>query len=130
MELSLKNNTALSFKIALHSQWEGYFYSGCYGLMDRTILLIFNKISARNLVKWHIFVTLKVTTKQLSWKIKPLDQRRLIDAHKLNHTAKVIKKFVPQGSILEQLMRHISKSFTLLIQFLAQKWKKLILRKR
>ena len=36
--------------------------------------------------------------------MKPLDQRRLIDAHKLNHTAKVIKKFVPQGSILEQLM--------------------------
>ena len=140
--------------------------------------------------------------------MKPLDQRRLIDAHKLNHTAKVIKKFVPQGSILEQLMnladsipdfrrgdkgnfrhrlrdiiilmillqdkvkrksakaarnldtiqkivctifsawkgrrrkkadkkkgfaelmRHISKSFTLLIRFLAQKWKKLILRKR
>ena len=36
--------------------------------------------------------------------MKPLDQRRLIDAHKLNHTAKAIKKFVPQGSILEQLM--------------------------
>ena len=36
--------------------------------------------------------------------MKPLDQRSSIDAHKLNHTAKVIKKFVPQGSILEQLM--------------------------
>ena len=36
--------------------------------------------------------------------MKPLDQRRSINAHKLNHTAKVIKKFVPQGSILEQLM--------------------------
>ena len=62
--------------------------------------------------------------------MKTLDQRRSIDAYKLNHTAKVIKKFVPQGSILEQLMnfaelmRHISKSYTLLIRFLAQKWKK------
>ena len=36
--------------------------------------------------------------------MKPLDQRRLIDAHKLNHTTKVINKSVPQGSILEQLM--------------------------
>ena len=36
--------------------------------------------------------------------MKTLDQRRSIDAYKLNHTAKVIKKFVPQGSILEQLM--------------------------
>ncbi len=36
--------------------------------------------------------------------MKPLDQRRLIDAHKLNHTATVIKKSVPQGCILEQLM--------------------------
>ena len=36
--------------------------------------------------------------------MKPLDQRRSIDAYKLNHTAKVIIKFVPQGSILEQLM--------------------------
>ena len=59
--------------------------------------------------------------------MKLLDQRRFIDAHKFNHTAKVIKKFVPQGSILEQLMnfaelmRHISNSFTLLIRFLAQK---------
>lgn len=36
--------------------------------------------------------------------MKPLDQRRLIEAHKLNHTTKVINKSVPQGSILEQLM--------------------------
>ena len=36
--------------------------------------------------------------------MKPLDQRRSIDAYKFNHTAKVQKKFVPHGSILEQLM--------------------------
>lgn len=36
--------------------------------------------------------------------MKPLDQSLSIDAHKLNHTAKVINKFVPQGSILERLM--------------------------
>ena len=36
--------------------------------------------------------------------MKPLDQRRSIDAYKLNHTAKVINKFIPQGSILERMM--------------------------
>ena len=36
--------------------------------------------------------------------MKPLDHRRSIDAYKFNHTANVIKKIVPQGSILEQLM--------------------------
>ena len=36
--------------------------------------------------------------------MEPLDQSLSIDAHKLNHTAKVINKFVPQGSILERLM--------------------------
>ena len=29
--------------------------------------------------------------------MKPLDQRRLIDAHKLNHTAKAIKKIRTTG---------------------------------
>ncbi len=33
-----------------------------------------------------------------------LDQNRSIDAHKLNHTTKVLNKFVPEGSILERLM--------------------------
>ncbi len=36
--------------------------------------------------------------------MEPLDQSLSIDAHKPNHTAKVINKFVPQGSILERLM--------------------------
>ncbi len=36
--------------------------------------------------------------------METLDQNRSIDAHKLNHTTKVINKFVPQGSILERLM--------------------------
>ncbi len=36
--------------------------------------------------------------------MEPLDQNRSIDAHKLNHTTKVLNKSVPQGSILERLM--------------------------
>ena len=36
--------------------------------------------------------------------MKPLDQNRLIDAHKLNHATKIQNKFIPQGSILERLM--------------------------
>ncbi len=36
--------------------------------------------------------------------METLDQNRSIDAHKFNHTTKVINKFVPQGSILERLM--------------------------
>ena len=40
--------------------------------------------------------------------MKPLDQRRSIDALKLNRTAKVINKFIPQGSILERLMNFAS----------------------
>ncbi len=36
--------------------------------------------------------------------MQPLDQNRSIDAHKLNHTTKVLNKFVPEGSILERLM--------------------------
>lgn len=40
--------------------------------------------------------------------MKSLDQRRSIDAPKLNHTAKVLNKFIPQGSILERLMNFAS----------------------
>ena len=36
--------------------------------------------------------------------MEPLDQNRSIDAHKHNHTTKVLNKFVPEGSILERLM--------------------------
>ncbi|WP_289701094.1 ISAs1 family transposase, partial [Duncaniella muris] len=34
----------------------------------------------------------------------PLDQKHSIEARKPNHAAKVLNKFIPQGSILERLM--------------------------
>lgn len=38
----------------------------------------------------------------------PLDQKHSIDARKPNHVAKVLNKFIPQGSILERLMNFAS----------------------
>lgn len=38
----------------------------------------------------------------------PLDQKHSIDACKPNHVAKVLNKFIPQGSILERLMNFAS----------------------
>lgn len=40
--------------------------------------------------------------------MEPLDQILSIDARKPNHTAKVLNKFIPQGSILERLMNFAS----------------------
>lgn len=37
-------------------------------------------------------------------KMDPLDQKHSIEARKPNHAAKVLNKFIPQGSILERLM--------------------------
>lgn len=38
----------------------------------------------------------------------PLDQKHSIEARKPNHAAKVLNKFIPQGSILERLMNFAS----------------------
>ena len=60
------------------------------------------------MVKWQIFRNFIGENQTITLKMEPLDQILSIDARKPNHTAKVLNKFIPQGSILERLMNFAS----------------------
>lgn len=62
----------------------------------------------KNLVKCQIFRNFIGENQTVTLKMEPLDQERSIDARKPNHTAKVLNKFIPKGSILERLMNFAS----------------------
>jgi len=56
------------------------------------------------LAKRQIFSNFIGENQIVTQKMDPLDQKHSIEARKPNHAAKVLNKFIPQGSILERLM--------------------------
>gem|GEM_PF-105480 len=60
------------------------------------------------MVKRQIFSNFIGENQIVTQKMDPLDQKHSIEARKPNHAAKVLNKFIPQGSILERLMNFVS----------------------
>ncbi len=56
------------------------------------------------MAKRQIFSNFIGENQIVTQKMDPLDQKHSIEARKPNHAAKVLNKFIPQGSILERLM--------------------------